>query len=411
MTCERVEPLISAYIDGEVTAAEREHVLSHIRVCPKCAALLAAYRQLRLQVRSLGPVEPPPALAGSVWDRIAAAPPRRSPWRGVARALGGGAVAAAAALLVLVVFTFSTGDGPAGERVARLLGPAAAVETPTPAPVVQRVEPASAATAEPPPTAPAVASLPVTPSPAPLPATATPAPPSPAEPAAPTAAPASATAPAPPPPPPATATPAPRTVATPAPLPPRTATPVSPAATRPPATATATRPPATPTPAATATPAPTVPPAPVAGASFSRIYERDADLRRRLGAPVQSEQAVEARAQPFEGGAMEWLAEGKLIYVLYRDSRAWARFADTWSPDEVTVPGDPPPPGRYRPQRAFGKVWREHPTVRERLGWATAPERADAARLQRFERGLMLKSAAAGVVYILFEDGAWQQAE
>lgn len=398
MTCERVKPLISAYIDGEVTAAERERVLTHIRICPTCAALLADYRQVRLQVRSLGPVEPPPALAGSLWQRLAAAPPRRSRWRGVARALGGGAVAAAAALLVIVVFTLSTGDGVVGERVARLLGSAAVIDTPTPAPIVQRLEAAPTATAAVIDTpTPVVVSLPATPAPAPTPLPSPP--PAPAEPAA---------LPAPSSPPPATATPVPRTVAP--PPPPRTATPVPPAPTRPPATATrplatptATRPPTTPT--------PTVPPAPVVGGSFSPVYERDADLRRRLGVPVQREQAVEAKAQPFERGAMEWVAEGKLIYVLYRDSRTWARFADTWSPDEVTVPGDPPPPGRYRPQRAFGKVWREHPTVRERLGWATAPEQAYTARLQRFERGLMLKSAAAGAIYVLFEDGAWQRYE
>jgi hypothetical protein len=33
-----------------------------------------------------------------------------------------------------------------------------------------------------------------------------------------------------------------------------------------------------------------------------------------------------------------------------------------------------PPPGLYQPIRGFGKLWRTHPEVRDRLGWATAPE-------------------------------------
>jgi hypothetical protein len=146
----------------------------------------------------------------------------------------------------------------------------------------------------------------------------------------------------------------------------------------------------------------------VVGVSFSKVYADSAEVRGRLGAPIQAERGVEGRSQPFEQGTMAWLADGKQIYVLYRDGRTWARFADTWSPDEVTIPGEPAPVGRYRPQRAFGKVWREHPTVRERLGWGTAPEQTYAARLQRFERGLML-TAANGAVQVLYEDGAWQQ--
>ena len=33
-----------------------------------------------------------------------------------------------------------------------------------------------------------------------------------------------------------------------------------------------------------------------------------------------------------------------------------------------------PPPGYYQPVRGFGLVWREQPNVRDRLGWALAPE-------------------------------------
>jgi hypothetical protein len=143
------------------------------------------------------------------------------------------------------------------------------------------------------------------------------------------------------------------------------------------------------------------------GASFGRIYADNAALRSRLGAPVQNERGIEAIEQPFERGHMEWVSDGKQIFVLYRESSSWARFADAWTPDEVTIPGEPPPPGFYRPQRSFGKLWRENATVRERLGWGTAVERPYDGRLQRFERGLMLRSANS--VVVLYEDGGWQR--
>ena len=452
MTCERVRPLISAYIDGDVTTAERQRVLSHVRGCPECAALLADYRQTRGRLRSLSPVEPPSRLKREVWERIEAAPTQRWSWSVIARSLAGVATAAAAALLVAVPLSLSSG-GDVASQLAGLFGQAAeAVVSPTPALTILPVEQAPTPTPEPteapppPPTArpasaPAVptAAPPPTlaPSPAPEPATVVPIEepptvtpdepdedPPPSKPAAAPSPPVVAAKPKPAP----TATPRPASTLTPAPVA-RTATPASPAsakvqltatkaaptatATKAAATATATRPAPTatvtpsPTPPPTPVPSPTAPAAPVVGASFGRIYADNAALRTRLGAPVQSERRVEAIEQPFERGHMEWVSDGKQIYVLYRELAAWARFVDAWSPDEVTIPGEPPPPGLYRPQRAFGKLWRENATVRERLGWGTAVEQPYDGRLQRFERGLMLRSA--GSVIVLYEDGGWQR--
>jgi hypothetical protein len=45
---------------------------------------------------------------------------------------------------------------------------------------------------------------------------------------------------------------------------------------------------------------------------------------------------------------------------------------DTLQPDRD--PDLTPPPGRYQPMRGFGKLWRGNTSVRERIGWATAPE-------------------------------------
>jgi hypothetical protein len=50
-------------------------------------------------------------------------------------------------------------------------------------------------------------------------------------------------------------------------------------------------------------------------------------------------------------------------------------YEDTWTPDQAERdPELTPPPGRYQPIRRFGKLWRENENVRERIGWATAPE-------------------------------------
>lgn len=58
-----------------------------------------------------------------------------------------------------------------------------------------------------------------------------------------------------------------------------------------------------------------------------------------------------------------------------------------------------PPPGRYEPQRGFGKVWRDFPEVREALGWATLPEAAHTATVQPFYSAV---DAHTGLVW--FED-------
>jgi hypothetical protein len=425
MTCERAQPLISALIDGEVTAAERERVLAHLRTCPHCATLYDDYRRLRRSMRDLPPVSPPPQLAEATWRRIAADGRAPGHWRGRVRALAGGALAIAAALLVAVPLGGIGSDG--ADRMAALLGRPLAEATITAPPQRQVVEPAvppTASATRPAPTAtatvapttrpapPLVALDPPTPSPpAPDPPTpvatitvvddeptATPRPAAPPRAATATRPPATATS------VPVTRTVAPSLTATPAP---RTA-----AATKAPATSTATRVPPTAaaptrTPPPAVTPTATRPPAPVVGASFAAALSANPGVRTRLGAPIQSERGGEGQTQSFERGQMESITEPKQITVLYRDGHTWARFADTWSPDEVVTPGEPPPPGLHRPRRAFGKLWRENATVRERLGWATAPDQTSSARLQRFERGQLVKSS--GATYALFEDGAWER--
>jgi hypothetical protein len=97
------------------------------------------------------------------------------------------------------------------------------------------------------------------------------------------------------------------------------------------------------------------------------------------------EAAMESAAaeQPFTGGVMIWLESAGAIYVFFPDGQ-WQRFADTWT--EAEAESDPtltPPAGLYQPIRGFGKVWREHAGVRERLGWATSVELGYTSAVQR----------------------------
>ena len=65
-------------------------------------------------------------------------------------------------------------------------------------------------------------------------------------------------------------------------------------------------------------------------------------------------------------------------------------FVDDWDESQPIDGGLTPPADRYEPQRGFGKVWREHPEIRERLGWAIAWEQPGTAISQDSHFGLML---------------------
>ena len=55
--------------------------------------------------------------------------------------------------------------------------------------------------------------------------------------------------------------------------------------------------------------------------------------------------------------------------------------------------------GLRTPQRGFGKVWRENPAVRERLGWATQPERSETAYISDFSGGALVWLMNTDFVY------------
>lgn len=98
----------------------------------------------------------------------------------------------------------------------------------------------------------------------------------------------------------------------------------------------------------------------------------------------QSQQTFQAVYQPFENGTMIWRSDARKIYVLFNNpSQTFEVYPDTWVEGETFDVGETPPAGRMQPVRGFGKVWAtgnspqswvNPPGVRERLGWALAPE-------------------------------------
>jgi hypothetical protein len=133
-----------------------------------------------------------------------------------------------------------------------------------------------------------------------------------------------------------------------------------------------------------------------------------------------------AAEEAFEGGRMIWLEgipaestprgepQGPTIYVLYDDGH-WERYPDTWTEDEAeSDPRIVPPEGRYQPIRGFGKLWRTTPEVRERLGWALAPEQGFDSAFQVGWRPYYLVGATYvrqldGSVAALGVMGGWEQ--
>lgn len=121
--------------------------------------------------------------------------------------------------------------------------------------------------------------------------------------------------------------------------------------------------------------------------------------------------------QQFEHGVMIWVGAEDRIYVLFDDTiytDGWEAFEDTWQDgDPVDDPAIVPPPGFYQPQRGFGLVWRDAFMVRERLGWALAPEIGGNTAVQRTSyykyNHTYLKALDNNVWHLLPERSDWEK--
>jgi hypothetical protein len=84
--------------------------------------------------------------------------------------------------------------------------------------------------------------------------------------------------------------------------------------------------------------------------------------------------------QVFEHGRMFWIRDRRMIWVMQAsradpDGGDWFCYNDTFLEGEPEI--DPtliPPEGMFQPRRGFGKLWRNHPEIREALGWGLTPE-------------------------------------
>lgn len=143
--------------------------------------------------------------------------------------------------------------------------------------------------------------------------------------------------------------------------------------------------------------------------------------------PGQAAVWAETVAQPFEHGLMLWRAVpgpyGSAIYAFFYDGRwpQWNPTLDAWRPGQPEFdPALQPPPGLFQPVRGFGLFWRTSTipqddalvTVRERLGWATAPEFSLGAQPMQchdpnsYTGGCFL-AGPAGAVYRVDEGNIW----
>jgi hypothetical protein len=68
MTCERIEELLSAYLEGGLAAAERAEVESHLASCPACAELDGLMRETMAAAAAFPEVEPSPGLYAKLYD-------------------------------------------------------------------------------------------------------------------------------------------------------------------------------------------------------------------------------------------------------------------------------------------------------------------------------------------------------
>lgn len=132
-----------------------------------------------------------------------------------------------------------------------------------------------------------------------------------------------------------------------------------------------------------------------------------------IGTPPEPSTPTSA-AQSFEGGSMLWVdGVPGTVYVLYQDG-TYQTFPDTYDPNlDPESGGEQPPDGFFAPVRGFGKIWREQPGVRDRLGWATNGEAGGATSLQSFISGRMIAAQMRGDMLTLIyagdaSSGTWQ---
>lgn len=88
---------------------------------------------------------------------------------------------------------------------------------------------------------------------------------------------------------------------------------------------------------------------------------------------------IQVAEQQFEHGRMFWIQPRQQIWVIYDDgsgSGKWEIYQDTFQDGEMESDPNivPPSSDKFQPERGFGKLWRETPGIRDKLGWGVIPE-------------------------------------
>lgn len=139
------------------------------------------------------------------------------------------------------------------------------------------------------------------------------------------------------------------------------------------------------------------------------FWDNKPDVQQALGwATTERSTSSVAAIQRFDGGVMIWVEETGRIYAFLSDGR-WLSFADTFREgDPESDPAFAPPAGKQQPVRGFGKVWREHPDLRDAIGWALTKEEPVTALRQAFERGQIMRAGVFVYTMVGEADGAWE---
>ncbi|MDH7512247.1 MAG: zf-HC2 domain-containing protein [Clostridiales bacterium] len=77
MTCDRIEELLSSYLEEELDAAERNRVEEHLKTCPSCSFLLAGLREVKGAFRGFPEAE----LSEGLRSKLYAIPRQKKPSR------------------------------------------------------------------------------------------------------------------------------------------------------------------------------------------------------------------------------------------------------------------------------------------------------------------------------------------
>jgi len=112
MTCEEAEVLLHALIDGELDAGHSREVETHVAGCARCAARLAAYRDLQQALAGGRLRHAAPASLRTSIERTLPKPAARASRRAVLKGFfAGGALSAAAAASIAFIVLRQDRDG------------------------------------------------------------------------------------------------------------------------------------------------------------------------------------------------------------------------------------------------------------------------------------------------------------